>query len=336
MTRVERFLAASIVVPFVIGYSVADAGPGPGDRVCRFQDPQIVEASGLVARKGRFVTVNDSGDSGRVFTVDARTCRTVGVTSWADEVDDVEAVAPVGGEVLVGDIGDNLGRRDSVRLLRVPIGPGHRTVTPTTYEITYPRGPRDAEALLVHPRTGRVLIASKGLMSGTLYAAPKRLSESEPNRMTPVADVPGLVTDGAFFPDGRHLVLRTYSRAVFYSYPALEAVGEVKLPHQQQGEGIAVDEAGRVYLSSEGLRAPVLRLRLPRRLTAVLERPDPEPTDRPTQGETTGPRGPTAGPSNGPLTEPETAAERPAWPWLLGGAFGLGVIVVLLRALRPR
>lgn len=325
MTRVERVLACAIVVPFVIGISVAGADPRRGAEVCRFQDPEIVESSGLVARDGLFATVNDSGDSGRVFVVDPATCRTVGTTSWADDAEDVEALAPYDGDVLVGDIGDNLAARDSVRLLRVPIGPGDRTATPTTYEITYPGGARDAEALLVHPQSRRVLVASKGLMAGILYAAPDRISDSQANRLEPVADVLGMVTDGAFFPDGRHFVLRGYSRAVVYAYPGLESVGEVTLPDQQQGEGIAVDERGRVYLSSEGQRAPVLRLDLPRRIERALQPPEPGPTAEPgpaTEGE--------------PDPEPDPEPERPVWPWLLGGVVGAVVIVVLLRALRPR
>lgn len=327
MTWLERGLAAAIVVPFVIGFSVADADPGRGEEVCRFQDPQIVESSGLVARHGLFATINDSGDSGRVFTVDARTCRTVGVTSWTGEVDDVESIAPYGDGVLVGDIGDNRAARDSVRLLEVPVGRGDRTVEPTTYEITYPGGSRDAEALLVDPTNQQVLIASKGLMSGVLYAAPAQLSTAEPNRMRELADVPGLVTDGAFFADGRHFVLRTYSRAVFYTYPGLEEIGEVDLPDQQQGEGIAVDERGRVYVCSEGQRQPVLRIDLPRRIERELAPPGP-PTS---PDSTTGGSDISIGDPPGPADD-----DRDLWPWLLGGAFGLAVIVVLLRALRPR
>jgi hypothetical protein len=324
MKWVERGLACAVVVPFVIGFSVADADPQRGEEVCRFQDPQIVESSGLVASGGLFATVNDSGDSGRVFVLDAATCRTVGTTSWADDAEDIEAVAPYDDQVLVGDIGDNLAGRESVRLLRVPVGRGARTVTPTTYEITYPGGARDAEALLVHPQTRRVLIASKGLMSGILYAAPDRLSTSTTNRLEPVADVLGMVTDGAFFPDGRHLVLRSYSRAVFYTYPGLEPIGDVTLPDQQQGEGIAVDERGTVYLSSEGQRAPVLRIDLPRRLERALAPPEPDP---PAEADATAPGGDSA---------PEPDPDRPVWPWLVGGGFGAAMIVVLLRALRPR
>lgn len=325
MSWVERGFAIAIAVPFVIGFSVAGAEPGGGDEVCRFQDAQIVESSGLVARNGWFATVNDSGDSGRVFVVDATTCATVGITSWSDEVEDVGAVAAYGEGLLVGDIGDNQAIRDSVRLYGVPVGRGDRAVTPTTYEISYPGGARDAEALLVDPTSNQVLIASKGFMSGVLYAAPERLADAEPNRLRPIADIPGLVTDGAFFPDGRHFVLRTYSRAVFYSYPGLETVGEVTLPSQQQGEGIAVDERSRVLLSSEGQQAPVLRLDLPERIANALQPP----------GETAPPAG---GDSVGRVEEPPPPPDpdRPLWPWLVGGAAGLVVIGVLLHALRPR
>jgi hypothetical protein len=198
-------------------------------------------------------------------------------------------------------------------------------VTPTTYEITYPGGARDAEALLVQPETGQVLIASKGLMAGTLYAAPERLSESDLNRLRPVADVPGLVTDGAFFPDGRHFVLRTYGRAIVYTYPGFESIGDITLPDQEQGEGIAVDEQGRIFVSSEGLNAPVLRVDLPRRLERAMAPPEPE--SAPPGSDTVSPGGEPA-----PVPEPE----RDIWPWLLGGGVGLLIVVLLLRALRPR
>ena len=325
MSWVERGFAVAIAIPFAVGFSLADAEPGGGQEVCRFQDPQIIESSGLVALDGLFATVNDSGDAGRVFVVDGGTCRTVGTTSWDDEVEDVEAMALYDDGLLVGDIGDNRAARDSVTLLRMSVGRGERTVAPMAYEITYPGGSRDAEALLVDPTSDRVLIASKGFMSGVLYAAPERLSESEPNRVRAIADIPGLVTDGAFFPDGAHFVLRTYSRAIFYTYPGLETVGEVRLPAQEQGEGIAVDEAGHVLLSSEGQRAPVLRLKLPNRIVDALQPPRDSPLPPGSDG---------AVQTDEPAPAPDP--ERSLWPWLLGGAFGLAMIGVLLRALRPR
>ena len=60
------------------------------------------------------MTTNDSGDTGRVFVVDPATCRTVGVTTWGGEAEDVEALASAGDGMLVGDIGDNTAARDSI------------------------------------------------------------------------------------------------------------------------------------------------------------------------------------------------------------------------------
>ena len=324
MRLAQVITAVVVATPFAIGTAVAGVGPDGSSIEFRFRDPQIVESSGLVAREGLFVTVNDSGDSGRTFVVDGDTGRTVGGATWAGEPEDVEAIAPMpAGSVLVGDIGDNNGNRDAVTLLEVPSGLGTEEVTPREIPLTYSDGPRDAETLLVHPVTGRVFVVSKTLLGGVLYAAPERLTTSGPNVLEPVGDVLGFATDGAFFPDGKHFVLRDYGRAVVYSYPALENVGELELPDQQQGEGIAVDEDGAVFVSTEGQLSPVHRVRVPSAVAAVL---DPSPSDNPA----TAPAG----------DQPESggddiAVDRPAWVWMLGGLVGIGIIVVLFRSLRP-
>ena len=223
-----------------------------------FADPAIVESSGLVVRDGLFVTVNDSGDRGRVFTVDGSGV-TVGVTSWSPAPVDVEALAPAGdGEVWVGDIGDNTASRASVTVLRVPVGPGDRTVTPPAYTLVYPDGAHDAETLLAAP-DGRLLVVTKDLTGGTVYAAPRQLSTAEPNRLRPIADALGFATDGSFFPDGRHYVVRGYGRAAVYTWPGSREVASFRLPPQPQGEGIGVGEDGWVYLSSEGEHSEVIR-----------------------------------------------------------------------------
>ena len=78
--------------------------------VFSFQDPAIVESSGLVA----LATGLDDQRLGRHRPGVHRRRHhgeTVGVTTWADDPVDVEALAPAGpGEVWVGDIGDNAGR----------------------------------------------------------------------------------------------------------------------------------------------------------------------------------------------------------------------------------
>jgi hypothetical protein len=330
----DRYVLGLTAVPFVVA-ALLPGSAVAADEVFRFQDPAIIESSGLAVVDGLFVTTNDSGDSGRVFVVDPATGSTVGVTAWSAEPDDVEALAPAGdGEVWVGDIGDNLAERESVSVSRVPVQRGNVDVDGPTYELVYPDGPRDAESLLTDPETGRLYIISKGVLGGAVYAAPRRLSSERPNQLEEVGPVLGIATDAAFFPDGRHIIVRSYSEAAVYSWPGLEEVGRFRLPSQEQGEGIAVAGDGGIYVSSEGVNAPVLRVSLP---PVVRRGMHPEPTE--TASPTTAPSSSEAPPPGSREGQelPEAAPSDPSvWGWALGGVLGLGVVIVLVRALRPR
>ena len=112
-----------------------------------------------------------------------------------------------------------------------------------------------------------------------MYAAPERLRADRPNPLTEGGPVLPIATDAAFFPDGRHIIVRNYSEAAVYSWPELDEVGRFGLPNQQQGEGIAVDPLdGTIYASSEGLHAPVLRISLPPAVRSAMEPPVASPT----------------------------------------------------------
>lgn len=260
---------AVVAVPFLLG---AAAGPGPtpdAGEVFRFDDPDIVESSGLVAQDGLVLTTNDSGDSGRVFVVDPRSGSTVGVTSWPSDPVDVEALAPAGpGQVWVADIGDNRAVRDSVEVLRVPVGRGDVAATPTSYELVYPDGARDAEALVRHPLSGQLFVITKGIFGGTVYAAPPALRTDRPNRLVEVGEAPGIVTDATFLPGGGGVVMRTYSQAYVADFPSWQPVTSWDLPAQDQGEGVAAAGDG-LLLSSEGARSTVLSVPLPDEARAI-------------------------------------------------------------------
>jgi hypothetical protein len=314
-----------VAAPFALGLAVTPDAPA-GTTVLSFQDRAIVEASAVVLDHGLFLTANDSGDTGRVFAVD-RAGTTVGVTHWSDDPTDVEALAPAGrGHVWVGDIGDNLASRSHVTITRVPVGTGKRTVHPTSYRLTYPRGATDAETLMRNPVTGRLYLATKNVFGGTLYAVPRHLTATGSNRLTRVGPVMSVATDGAFFPDGRHLVVRNYTFATIYDWPSLQRVGAFQLPSQRQGEGIAVGPDDTLYLSSEGVHAPVLVTRVPAEVRQTMAGETATPTPTPT----TSPEQQTDDPS-----EPSDAASHDAWPWVVGGLFAVGAGVVLVRALRP-
>jgi len=349
----ERHLLALTAVPFLVAALWPGLVPRPdleamsaGDEVTRFADADIVESSGLAVVGGLLVTTNDSGDSGRVFAVDPATGETVGVTHWSgdgEDPEDVEALAPAAhGQVWVGDLGDNRAGRDRVTVVRVPVGRGERTVTPPAYDLVYPDGPRDAESLLADPVTGRLYVVSKSILGGTLFAAPERLSADRPNRLTAVGPVLPIATDAAFFPDGRHLIVRNYSAAAVYSWPDLTVVGRFGLPAQRQGEGIAVAPDDTVYASSEGLHAPVLRIALPSAVRMAMAEPSTPPSDEATSSPIASPTPATTSPTPAPGNRvgkelPEAPpTERSPWGWVVGGLFGIAAIVVLVRSVRPR
>jgi hypothetical protein len=238
-------------------------------------------------------------------------------------------MAPSGhGGVWVGDIGDNTESRDSVQVAEVPVGRHDADADPVVYDLVYPDGAHDAETLMADPSSGRLYVASKSVLGGTVYAAPKTLDPDGPNRLQPVGDVLPIATDGAFVPDGRHVVIRNSSAAAVYAFPSLERVGSFPLPSQPQGEGIAFDGPDTLLLSSEGLHSKVLRVTVPDDIRAAMAgTASPSPSAAPTPS--------TASREDSELAE-TTDSQRSAWPWFLSGLVGIAFIVVLTRSLRRR
>jgi hypothetical protein len=283
-----------------------------------FVDPAIDESSGLVDLGSLVVTTDDSGGDPLVFVVDPRSGRTVGHATFADRVVDVEALAPAGDHaVWVGDIGDNDEQRTSVQVYRVPVARGDHRVGGPSYELVYPDGPHDAESLVAAP-DGRLYVITKGLLGGTAYVAPRHLDPDRPNRLRAVAGVDVWATDAALFPDGRHVLVRGYDTAVVYTFPEFRPVASLDLPRQKQGEGVSIGSSGRILLSSEGVRSPVLEVTLPAAVTQALDGRSGSLSASPTPG-----------------AEPADAStSRTGHGWLLvvavGAALGGVVLIVLL------
>jgi hypothetical protein len=260
------------------------AAGGEAEVLLTIGDPRVVESSGLVASRrhlGVVWTHNDSGDAARLFAVggDGRvraTLRLAGV-----EARDWEALAAGRDDrgrpaLFAGDIGDNLGAWPWVTVWRVaePARLRDATVRAERYRLRYPDGPRNAEALLVDPRGNRLYVASKDEAGGALYRAPAELRADRVNLLQRVRRVPAQVTDGAFSPDGRLLVLRDYGAAHLYRASG-GRLATVALPFQPQGESIAFSPDGRSLLAgSEGAGSEIWRVPLPEAaLPAVTTRP---------------------------------------------------------------
>ncbi|MFE5907589.1 WD40 repeat domain-containing protein [Streptomyces wedmorensis] len=291
--------AAAALVLLPAGHARAE-GQEP-DRDFTIQDTRVTESSGLAASRahpGIYWTHNDQ-DAPLIYGIDSRTGETVATLTMkgVGTPRDMEAIA-VGpdGDIYVGDIGDNLdGSWNHVWIYRFPEPKvlGDRTVTAAQYDVKYADGPRNAEALMVHPKTGRVYIASKNEDGGGLYAGPERLTPSGTNVFRRVDEVPW-VTDGAFSPDGDRLVLRGYFSAREYAWKDGRLGDDgtsVSAPFQGQAESVTYTADGSALMfGSEGRGSRVVRV----------DRPGAQPpSDKPTQAPGGAPKSPSASAAEG-------------------------------------
>ena len=245
----------------------------------RVTAPAATELSGLVLstlRRDVLWSLNDSGNPAVLvgFTTTGRTLAEVAVTGAAN-FDWEDIAAGRRGTLLVGDIGDNLAQRASITVLKVPEPrAGATAIAPTTrYELRYPDGARDAEALLFDRSNGSLVIVSKSFgPRGAVYVARQPSSRSITTLRrsgTLRLDEGDAVTAGDVSADGRTIVLRTYDRAFAWRRRAGETVAaalrrrpcvaDADLLTEGQGEALALTrDASAFYTVPEGAR-PRLR-----------------------------------------------------------------------------
>jgi len=255
----------------------------PGQQVGTVQSPEIVEPSGLAAsqkNRGVLWTHNDSGDSARMFALDAQgtdlgTFQLAGIPA-IDMEDMAVGPGPVPGEsyVYLGDIGDNFGRT-SIQVYRFPEPRVQLGQTPVdemlnefeTITLVYPNRPADAEALMVDPLTSDLYIVAK-TRPPKVYVAPFPQSTTEQVTMQYVGALSGIeVTGGDFSPDGSEFIVRQRFRASLWQRPPGSDIEDVlatdpcPLPPipGREGEAIAFGRLGRGYYTlNEGLHQPIL------------------------------------------------------------------------------
>jgi hypothetical protein len=248
----------------------------------------VSEASGvaLSVRNPALAYVLDDGPgSTGVVAVDTTTGATTEVTVKGLEGRDTEALA-VGSCgratrqscLFIGDIGNNQGAWESVRVWRVrepDLRPARQalTVAGDVATYTYPDEPVNAEAMLVE--RGRPFLISKESRTDSgdtpdprLFAA-RRFADGRLRDLGPIplpdpqdgglaAAFVGNVVTGAELADGR-AVIRTYDHVLIYTPRVPKAPlrtlarwtpREVDTPGMRQGEGVAIDHCG-VWLVSE-------------------------------------------------------------------------------------
>ena len=90
---------------------------------------------------------------------------------------------------------------------------------------------------MADPTTGQLFVVSKDIFGGTIYAAPRGSPPTTPTGSRAVADGLAFATDGSFFPDGRHYVVRGYTSADGLHLPRPRAARLFPLPAAGAGRG---------------------------------------------------------------------------------------------------
>jgi hypothetical protein len=263
-------------------YGVAAAGR-PVTR-CVVDDARLGQISGLAERPGGFAVVNDTGPI--VWRLD-NACQPIRRTVLRPPPAHDPAASPIGGKRFdtediavdaagafwIADIGGNTTYRTAISLFRWL--PGTAATAVTRYDLDYPDGPHDAEALLL-ARDGRIVIVTKSRRIAGVYLVDAPLRAVGRLRLAGGFDVhrvcPScrggslLVTGGAVSHDGTRVALRTYDRAFEWFAPTGDVVGailhgvprQIALPPSRQGEAIAyTPDAKTLLTATERVPAPI-------------------------------------------------------------------------------
>lgn len=201
--------------------------------------------------------------------------------------------------LVIGEIGDNSAKRDTVALyfVREPTArpaASEPLAVAGRYAFRYDGGPRDAEALAVDVGRDEILILSKRNQPPLLYRLPLRATLEAAlgdapatglaERVGPVASIPqpsalelrlfprygryrSQPTAMDLSPDGRLMLVLTYGEGWLFDRDGdeswLDAMSRAPkplyLPYLAQAEAAAFAAGGSLYVSSEKEDAPLLR-----------------------------------------------------------------------------
>lgn len=288
-----RLLAAGLVallpVSPLAGQTLAPR-PVEALRTGAMQDPDLTESSGVILSRTMprvLYTINDSGNEPIVFAIDS-TGRPLG--RWrvpGTENRDWEAISigpcPAGSCLYLGDLGDNLERRATVRIYRVREPArferfrGASDPAPLALDsavFRYADGPHDTEAMWLD-EGGTIFLVTKGRTGGVKLfrlepsafgaGASRTAALVQQLSIVPEQALGRWVTDAARSPDGRQIAIRTYSELYLFPVTGLGRLGAPVVCNvaglEPQGEGVEWLDGERLVLTSEdgpaGRRGPI-------------------------------------------------------------------------------
>jgi hypothetical protein len=294
-------LSAAAVMALSAGVSAAPAAAyapspsaAPGQTVCIPTAKDVTEISGLVATQTGYYAIQDSQSGGvksKIFVLD-NACKLTKTIEYPTQARDPEdAALDKNGTLYVADIGDNDENSGGTKEPRATVAiwtlaAGARQ--PTINRVAYPDGKKhDAEALLINGDGTPIIITKTSpsevwvpegpLVPSTDKNVPKlkkvgTFTAQETKTANPLGLLGWkLVTGAAASPDGKKVVIRTYSDAYEFDVSGGDVVKAITtgkpritpLPNEAQGESITYTADGKNYVTASDVdatkKAPLLK-----------------------------------------------------------------------------
>lgn len=212
------------------------------------------EISGMQYAAGNVYLTNDENNNPQVIVVSLSTGQQVGSLSVSGPSrKDPEALrSHPDGRLFVADIGDNDSKRGAKRLYVAGGG---------VYEIRYPFGSANAEALLIHPQSGEVFVVTKTGRAVSFGAGPSSGTGS-----VAASGLVSEISDGTFTNNGKFALFTVAGASVVYVYtfPGWQAAGQIPIPGLPKCEAITIESDCSFLITTEGKNAPIYRVHIPK------------------------------------------------------------------------
>lgn len=264
----------------------------------KIKSAEINESSGLIAslcNKNIFWTHNDSGNGNYIFALDKQG-KKLGTWKVANakntDWEDIAAFKNEDGEcfLFIGDIGNNSRKRGELTVYRVKEPKvsssdnkastkqnPHLTEKAEAIKFSYPQLRRDAETLMIHPKTEDIYVLSKRFSGASAVYKLSDYETGKTNMLKQVGKVSvpalpnGLLTGGDISPDGSRVILCDYYNAYELALPKdakdfdeiwKDEASIIKLGKREQGEAIAYSTDGdAIYATSEKKNSPFIEVK---------------------------------------------------------------------------
>ncbi len=272
-----KFILILLLTPFIILKAQDDRCGGKSKKIKikkYLKLPKTVdETSGLILWGDYFLTHNDSGGEPVIYKIDKTTGELAGTIRVANAQNrDWEDITQDKNYIYVGDFGNNGGRRKDLRIYKISkkdLRKKHDTVKASIIRFRYAEQKNfhhkaykhnfDCEAMTVFHDSLWLFSKNWENHKTRLYKLPKEPGDYTISTLQ-TCNVKGLIT-GAYYQKGRH-TLCLIGYIDYRPFMIVDKGFDGKLSRQakkfrikdrrfSQTEGICMDKAGNIYISSE-------------------------------------------------------------------------------------